>query len=239
VNRSEAAKILTKASAFDNRDPNSEAAATAWAEALTDIPADPDAYAAVSRFYSDSTGIEAGGRRWMEPHHLRTIRRKIRAERLGSSGAVVYDGNPDESPTEYLASRRQQIDETASGRIQVPSVLAAIGPTPANGPRPLGEEDIRALRQQKDLARFMRDGKANATATCEQRKRLVLQYDDLAQQLTKAPMELARPDCWNGFLPPEHTEAGARNRSPVRDQLAALIAEAERRASRRPGQHAA
>lgn len=230
MNRSEAAKILTKASAFDNRDATSEAAATAWAEALTDIPADPDAYAAVSRFYSESVGTEPGTRRWMEPHHLRTIRRKIRAERL-STGTLVDDGNPDETAEEYLLRRRAAERDAGDGHIPTQRPLAAIGPAPANGPQELNEDDVRALRQQKDLAQFIRDGMRAGTAANDRRKKLVLAHDDLAEQLTKAPIALVRADCWTGYLPPERLESGLLNRSPVRTQLLDLVAEAERRAA--------
>lgn len=230
MNRSEAAKILTKASAFDNRDATSEAAATAWAEALADIPADPDAYAAVSRFYSESVGTEPGARRWMEPHHLRTIRRKIRAERLGA-GPLVDDGNPDENPWEFLARRHETLRAVGDGRVLTPPALAAIGPSPANGPQELTEDDIRALRQQKDLAQLIRASMRTGTAANTRRKKLVLAHDDLAEQLTKVPIALARPDCWTGFVPPERLESGLINRSPVRTQLLELVAEAERRAA--------
>jgi hypothetical protein len=161
---------------------------------------------------------------------LLAIIRKARADRLGT-GALVDDGDPDETPEQFLARKRATEQAVADGRIAPPPALAAIGPAPANGPQDLAEDDIRALRQQKDLARFMRDGMAAGRAACDARKRLVLQHDDLAQQLTQKPIALARPDCWNGFLPPEHTESGARNRSPVRAQLAALVTEAERRAA--------
>lgn len=95
----------------------------------------------------------------------------------------------------------------------------------------LTEDDIRLLRKQGDLKTFMRDGMTEARATNDRRKRLVLAHEDLAQQLTQPPIALARPDCWNGFVPPERLESGLINRSPVRTQLLELITEAERRAS--------
>ncbi len=197
------------------------------------------ANAALTHYYAViSPKLDPERRHRINAPDLLAVIRKARADRLGT-GTLVDDGDPDETPAQYLARKRAIEQAVADGRIAPPPALTAIGPAPANGPQPLGEDDIRALRQQADLARFMREGMATAKATCEQRKHLVLQHTDLAQQLTKAPMSLARPDCWNGFLPPERYDTGSINRSPVRAQLAALIAEAEKRATRRPSQTAA
>lgn len=231
---SEAAKILAAASAFDGRDASSEAAARLWSEALHDIPADPDTFAAVTRYYSDSTGTEPGARRWMEPHHLRTTRRKIRAERL-DTGATVYDGNPNETPEQYLASKRRQLDSVASGLTPPRPALTAIGPRPAPATRlNYDTDDIRAMRADGDLGRLWRESLAQAGADNDDRKRRVLAHPDLAEQLTQPPVKFDRPECWTGYLAPERLPDGQPNRSPIRAQLAALVAEADRRAAHRP-----
>ena len=48
----------------------------------------------------------------------------------------------------------------------------------------------------------------------------------LAMRLCAPPLSYARPEQWNGFIPPE-TYNGARNESPRRKALLALVAEAE------------
>lgn len=230
MNRSEAAKILTKASAFDGRDPNSEAAATAWAEALEDVPADADAFAAVSRFYSDSTGTDPGARRWLEPHQLRTIRRKIRAERLAAN-TVVYDGNPDETASEYLTNHREQIANVASGFASAQPALKALGSRPAPAVQAdLSEDDIRALRQQNDLAAMLRDALARASEENGERRRIVLARPEIAERLTQPPASFARPDCWSGYVAPDRLPDGQPNRSPVRAQIAEILAAAQQAA---------
>lgn len=58
------------------------------------------------------------------------------------------------------------------------------------------------------------------------RRTLVLKHEDLRAALTKRPLEFPRPEDWSGWIPPELTAAGARNTSPRRLALLALVAEA-------------
>jgi hypothetical protein len=65
------------------------------------------------------------------------------------------------------------------------------------------------------------------------RRELVLRYPDIAAKLTLPPMSLARPDCWNGFIPAEDYEGPhglVPNDSPIRAQLVAILDEAAHRA---------
>jgi hypothetical protein len=78
---------------------------------------------------------------------------------------------------------------------------------------------------------MIRDGMRAGAAENTRRRQLVLRYPDLAEQLTQPPLALQKPEQWSGCLAPTHTATGAPNRSPVRAQVAALIAEAERRAA--------
>jgi hypothetical protein len=96
----------------------------------------------------------------------------------------------------------------------------------------LTEGDIREIRQQGDLRSFLADLQAEARTRNEQRKAAVLAHPDLAARLLDKPLALERPEQWTGYLAPTHNPSGAPNRSPVREQLAALIAEAEARAAR-------
>lgn len=108
---SEAADLLTRCAAYDNRQP-SLLASKAWAAALEDVPLDGDTFAAVDSYYG-SPPDKPGERLWMQPHHVRTHRRIIRSERLTD---FVYIPQPgDEDPRVYLANRRRQLDAVADG----------------------------------------------------------------------------------------------------------------------------
>lgn len=130
MTKGEAAKLLAHAAAFDNRTVG-EADAAAWSAALHDLPGDVDAFAAVARFYSEPTRDGETGRRWIEPHHVRTWRKKIRAERLGDTIPAYTPSDRDESGPEFVARRRAQLAAIADGRME---------PTPvrqlAGGPHP-------------------------------------------------------------------------------------------------------
>lgn len=149
---SEAAKILLAASAFDNRDATSEAAAKSWALALADVPADPDAFAAVNRFYGASTGTEPGARRWLEPHHLRTIRRAIRAERIPDG---TLPPPAAESGVEFAEQRQAQIRAIADGRATVRPIRELTG-----GPDGALGEQLQAIGAVPD---YVREAMASAS----------------------------------------------------------------------------
>ncbi|MFE9886827.1 hypothetical protein [Streptomyces scopuliridis] len=117
----DAQKLLAACAAFDNRQP-SQIAKRAWATALKDVPLDQDAFDAVARFYG-TPPKEPGQRLWIQPHDVRTWRLTIRRERLEN---FVYDGDPDETPQQYLARRRQQIAAVAAGEIAGPADAPAL-----------------------------------------------------------------------------------------------------------------
>ncbi|MFF8829289.1 hypothetical protein [Streptomyces sp. NPDC015131] len=123
----DAAKLLASCAAFDNRQP-SQIAMRAWATSLKDIPLDQDCFDAVARFYG-TPPKEAGQRLWIQPHDVRSWRDIIRKERLEN---FVYEGDPDETPKQYLANYRRQMDAVASGRVAGPTNAPALegGPHP-------------------------------------------------------------------------------------------------------------
>lgn len=121
MNRREAAELLGHCSAFDNRQP-SEAAATAWASALHDIPMDNDTRAAVAVYYT-TPPQDPNQRLWILPHHVRTLRAKIRSKRLEN---YQYEPICDETTGEYLARYRGQVQAIASGRVAAPSGRPAL-----------------------------------------------------------------------------------------------------------------
>lgn len=120
---SEAAKLLAAVAAFDKRTIG-EVDARAWAAALHDIPLDDDAFTAVARYFG-TPPKDGEARRWLEPHHVKTMRRKIREERIEAANAF-YDGNPDESPEDFVTRRRRQLQAAADGRLDPQPVRYAL-----------------------------------------------------------------------------------------------------------------
>ncbi|MEV0556293.1 hypothetical protein AB0I27_22925 [Streptomyces sp. NPDC050597] len=121
MNPREAAELLGHCAAFDNRKP-SQGAAIAWAAALHDVPLDDDAKAAVASYYT-TPPKDPDGKLWILPHHVRTLRSKIRSARLEN---FQYEPLPDESPAEFLARYKGQVQAIASGRVAAPSGRLAI-----------------------------------------------------------------------------------------------------------------
>ncbi|MGW6872860.1 zinc finger domain-containing protein [Streptomyces xanthophaeus] len=121
MNRSEAAELLGHCAAFDNRN-TSVAAATAWASALHDVPLDADTRDAVSAYYT-TPPKDPDQRLWILPHHVRTLRSKIRSARLEN---FQYEPVEGESTAEYLARYRGQVQAIASGRYAIPTARLAL-----------------------------------------------------------------------------------------------------------------
>lgn len=115
MNANEAAELLAHASGFDNRKP-SLAAAVAWASALHDVPLDADAKAAVAVYYS-TPPQDPNDRLWILPHHIRTLRSKIRSKRLEN---FQYEPIAGETVGEFMARYRGQVQAIASGRRPAP-----------------------------------------------------------------------------------------------------------------------
>ncbi|MFF2940839.1 hypothetical protein ACFVSQ_13445 [Streptomyces niveus] len=149
MNPDEAQKLLAACAAFDNRQP-SQIAKRAWATALKDVPLDQDAFDAVARFYG-TPPKETGQRLWIQPHDVRTWRKVIRAERLEN---FTYDGDPDETPQQYLARLRRQIGATAAGEI----------PAAANAPALEGGPHWSVAKELEDVGQKVPPGEEAATA---------------------------------------------------------------------------
>lgn len=122
MNRTEAARLLLYAAAFDNRRP-SEAAAQAWADALPDVPLDDDARAAIARYYA-TPPKNPDDRRWIQPHDIRTHRRAIRSARAEH---FVYTPPTDDNDPRYLDRYRRQLNAVASGQVPAPPALPMRG----------------------------------------------------------------------------------------------------------------
>ncbi|WP_318201099.1 hypothetical protein [Streptomyces sp. SCL15-4] len=121
MNAEEAAELLAHCSGFDNRQP-SVAAAVAWASALHDIPLDADTKSAVAAYYT-TPPKDPDAKLWILPHHVRTLRSKIRSARLEN---FQYEPLPNETTAEYLARYRGQVQAIASGRIAAPTGRLAL-----------------------------------------------------------------------------------------------------------------
>lgn len=121
MNPREAAQLLGHCAAFDNRKP-SQAAAMAWSAALHDVPLDDDAKAAVASYYTTAPK-DPDGKLWILPHHVRTLRSKIRSARLVN---FQYEPLPDETVGEFMARYRGQVQAIASGRVAAPSGRLAL-----------------------------------------------------------------------------------------------------------------
>lgn len=131
----EAAQVLAKASAYDNRQPN-EAAALAWAEALDrDLPL-RDALRIVGEHYRDE-------RAWIMPadinHRWRTLgkTRLAEAERLGLPEAPE---DIADNPQAWITWKRTQIRAIKAGATPNQAeaqATKAIGHTPTRERREL------------------------------------------------------------------------------------------------------
>ncbi|MEU6990310.1 hypothetical protein ABZ953_06565 [Streptomyces sp. NPDC046465] len=128
MNADEAAELLAHCSGFDNRQP-SVAAAKSWAAALPDLPFDHDTRAAVAAYYT-TPPKDPDAKLWILPHHVRTLRSKIRSARLEN---FQYEPLPDETVPEYLVRYKGQVQAIASGRVAGPSSAPMLEGGPARG----------------------------------------------------------------------------------------------------------
>lgn len=122
--------------------------------------------------------------------------------------------NPDDV-TGYLAQMRRHRYSVATGQTPVTRAITAA----------VNTDDIRAMRQQKDLAAFIKQASAEAKQRCDERVRLVGRHPDLRERVDKI---LGRPN-WNGYVGPEHDCTGRINDSPVRRRLVEVLEEAQQR----------
>lgn len=126
MNETEAAQLLAHASGFDNRQP-SVAAAKSWASALHDVPFDQDTRDAIATYYTNPPQ-NPSEKLWILPHHVRTLRTKIRSARLTN---FQYEPHPDETVGEFMARYRGQVQAIASGRVAAPSGRLALEGAPS------------------------------------------------------------------------------------------------------------
>lgn len=180
--------------------------AALWAVVLADIPVDY-AMTAVGEHYAHSPyPIKPSdiADRWRT-----TVRDRMRRD----NETEPPPADPDQ-PTAYVAALRHARAQVITGAA-APRALAA-------------PDDIAAMRQQGDLAEFIRQGIAAAQAENARRRKLVRRHPDLADRLTQKPGPHSSPERWSGYVSPD-TWNGAANNSPERALIAEIVAEAERR----------
>lgn len=131
----EAAKVLAKASAYDNRQPN-EAAALAWSEALDRNLPLQDALRIVSEHYQDE-------RTWIMPADINRRWRALGKTRLAQAERLGLPEAPDDiadDPKAWLTWKRTQISAIKAGatheQAQV-QAAKAIGQAPTRERREL------------------------------------------------------------------------------------------------------
>jgi hypothetical protein len=80
--------------------------------------------------------------------------------------------------------------------------------------RPWWQEPPSGTPRSEQIRRIL----AEAKAECAARRARVMKYPDLVAALRRPPLSM-RPECWNGWVPPELDGYGARNNSLVRAAL--------------------
>lgn len=105
-------------------------------------------------------------------------------------------------------------------RAERSAALAAVMPLQQAGPAAY-DQRVNGL-----WTTALEEAKAHMTAN----RTAVLAHPDLAQRLTEPPLGWAKPEQWNGGIPPE-TFSGEHNNSARREALIEIVAEAARRAT--------
>lgn len=152
---------------------------------------------------------------FVAPGEIATEVRKARRA-LVSVDAETEPPNVDPNNVPlYLRQIRTHRRNVATGQTPaIPALTAAVT-----------EADISAMRQQEDLAAFIKQTGKEAAARCAARVQIVGRHPDLVEQVAQL---LGRTN-WNGYVPPEFDATGRRNDSPNRIRLLAILAEAEQR----------
>lgn len=164
--------------------------------------------------------VIAGRQPFVAPGEIATEARKARRDRVTLDAETEPpNANPDDVPL-YLRTLRAHRRGVATGHI--PPV-----PAPRALTTGLDVDDVRAMRQQKDLEAFIKQTTKDAKERCAARVQLVGRYADLTDRVATI---LDRPN-WNGFVQPEHDCTGKINDSPVRRRLVEVLEEAEQRAA--------
>ncbi|MFB8101321.1 hypothetical protein ACFC3O_00540 [Streptomyces sp. NPDC056007] len=207
MNPSHIPQLLKQVSYADPRvlpeDENELAALAAlWAVVLADVP--PEfAMQAVGQHYAASPFP-------IKPSDIAERWRTVVRDRMGRhTGTFEPNQHPGLDPDDiegYQQALRNERNAVRTGQ-RAPMPLRAIAP-------PLSQDDVRAMRQQGDLLRHIKEASRAAREDNARRRKLVARYPDLNEQMHELPGH-AR---WSGSV-------GGNKRT------AAIVAEAEERAA--------
>ncbi|MFG2763122.1 hypothetical protein [Streptomyces rubiginosohelvolus] len=207
MNPSQIPQLLKQVSYADPRllpEDQKELAALAalWAVVLADVP--PDfAMHAVGQHYAASPFP-------IKPSDIADRWRTVVRDRMGRhTGTFEPNQHPGLDPDDiegYQQALRAERDAVRTGQ-RPPMPSRAIAPS-------LSTDDVRAMRQQGDLLRHIKDASREARAENARRRKLVARYPDLNERMHELPGH-AR---WSGSV-------GGNKRT------AAIVAEAEERAA--------
>ncbi|MGW6395433.1 hypothetical protein ACWFR1_34195 [Streptomyces sp. NPDC055103] len=181
----------------------------------------PDAWYDVLNDYSldeAKTAAAAVARRqpFVAPGEIATEVRRARAALVSVDAETEPPAADPNNVPLYLRTLRTHRRNVATGQAPAtPAITASVT-----------EADVSAMRQQQDLAAFIKQTSREAAARCAARVQIIARYPDLVERVTE---QLGR-DNWNGYIPPEHDATGRINTSPIRRRLVAILAEAEQRA---------
>lgn len=184
-----------------------------WVDILRDVPADYAMQAVSSHYATSPFPIKPSdiSTRWRATVHDRMNRH------TGTFDPHQHPHVDPDDPNAYTAALRAERHAVATGR-QAPRAIGSMAPS-------VTENDISAMRQQKDLAAFIKQTNGGVGARCAARVQIVSRYPDLVKRVT----DQLGHDRWNGYIPPEHDATGRINNSPNRRVLLEILAEAERR----------
>lgn len=178
------------------------ALAALWAVVLSDVPAE-FAMQAVGQHYASSPFP-------IKPSDIAERWRAVVRDRMGRhTGTFEPNQHPGLDPDDiegYQQALRNERNAVRTGQ-RAPMPTRAIAPS-------LSQDDVRAMRQQGDLLRHIKDASRAARAENARRRKLVARYPDLNEQMHELPGH-AR---WSGSV-------GGNKRT------AAIVAEAEERAA--------
>lgn len=202
-------------------DPNEHAAQVAlWFAALGDVPHDFAVTAAHQHYRTSQWPItpNAIAERWNT--HI--------ANRADQYVDPLPAADPDD-PQAYLAELKATRADAWTNVVPIRPPRSALGPgMPQVAALSFGEDDVRAMRMEGDLAQMWKGSRDRAHTENTHRKQLVLAHADLAARLTQKPLNFAHADQWTGNVPGDLWQ-GNRNDSPFAAALRALVTEAEAR----------
>jgi hypothetical protein len=173
-----------------------------WAVVLKDVPAQ-FAMQAVGEHYAKSPYP-------IKPSDISTRWQAVVRDRMGRDTTTFEPKAHPELDPDDIAGYQQAL---RADRAAVVTGERAPTPSRAIAP-PLSQDDVRQMRQEKDLARFLRDSVAQARLDNAARRKLVARYPDLNEQMHDLPGHKQ----WSGSV-------GGNRRT------AAILAEAEQRAA--------